>query len=107
MSSFWHVSCIKVIREEKPTEDLNFRDALGLPQPTVGIMRNYLSEVEGVVGRGFKDCRPPSANPGIFGVSYCGGANICFDSSQFIKCLYREGQDKSLVKMGDGEKFPR
>ena len=62
MPPFQHVPRVKAIREEKPSKDLNFRDALGPPEPTVCIMGNHLPEVKCVVGRGFENsCQDPDS----------------------------------------------
>ena len=105
MSSLEHVSCVKAIREQEPTEDLDFRDAFGFPEQSVCIMGNHLSEEEGVVGCGLEISRSPRAYPGIIRVGHHCSVNILLESSQFVKSLNREGQVESLVKMGDREKF--
>ena len=100
-----HVSRVKAIREQEPTEDLDFRDAFGFPEQSVCIMGNHLSEEEGVVGCGFEISRSPIAYTCIIRVGHHCSVNILLESSQFVKSLNREGQVESLVKMGDREKF--
>ena len=102
-----HVSRVKAIREQEPTEDLDFRDAFGFPEQSVCIMGNHLSEEEGVVGCGFEISRSPRAYPGIIRVGHHCSVNILLESWQFVKSLNREGQVESLVKMGDPDKSLR